>query len=349
MRAARRRCSRSSSASRSSRARPRRSLAIAEATRLVESRAQGSFRPLARRRSRRRAQACSTASSSAPRSGCASASRRSSRARPRRASCACPASSPTAAATTPQGTEIFLVEGDCAGGSAKQARDRETQAILPLRGKILNVASASADKLRAEPGADRPDPGAGLRHAASSFDEEKLRYERVIIMTDADVDGAHIASLLMTFFYREMPELIENGHLFLAHAAALPPDPGRHRSSMPATTRHKDELMKTVLQAARARSRSAASRAWARCRRRSCKETTMDPRKRTLLRVDAARPDEDRGDDTQDRRAGREPDGPQAGAALRVHPGEREVRARSGRVKVPSRRQPGPGATNPWR
>jgi topoisomerase-4 subunit B len=180
------------------------------------------------------------------------------------------------------GTEIFLVEGDSAGGSAKSARDRETQAILPLRGKILNVASASSDKLKGNQ--ELADLVQALGSGAGAhYVEEKLRYERVIIMTDADVDGAHIASLLMTFFFREMPKLVADGHLFLA----LPP---LYRISRGETTvyarddAHKEELLKTIF-AGTGKVEISRFKGLGEMPPAYLKATTMDPKKRTLLRV----------------------------------------------------------------
>jgi topoisomerase-4 subunit B len=179
------------------------------------------------------------------------------------------------------GTEIFLVEGDSAGGSAKQARNRETQAILPLRGKILNVASATADKLRANQ--ELADLVLALGCGSGKHcDQAKLRYERVIIMTDADVDGAHIASLLMTFFYREMLSLIDSGNIYLAQPPLYRLVAGETRLYA-RDDAHREELLRTSFKGKKVE--TSRFKGLGEMPPGDLKLTTMDPASRTLLRV----------------------------------------------------------------
>ena len=232
-------------------------------------------------------------------------------------SCACPASWSTAPRSARDGTELFIVEGDSAGGSAKMARDRKTQALLPLRGKILNVLGAASSKLGANAEISDLTQALGVGHGDQVRpDAENLRYDKIIIMTDADVDGAHIASLLMTFFFAQMRPLIDAGHLYLACPPLFRLTQGAKRVYC-LDEAERDAWMRRGL-GGKGKIDVSRFKGLGEMDAKDLKETTMDPTSRKLIRVtveeDAPR---------RDGGSGGAADGEEAGAAVRVYQRER--------------------------
>ena len=203
------------------------------------------------------------------------------------------------------GSELFIVEGDSAGGSAKQARNRLNQAVLPLRGKILNVASAGRDKFAANQQLADLIQALGCG-TGKTYRDADLRYEKVVIMTDADVDGAHIASLLITFFYREMPELIRGGHLYLANPPLYRLTQGG-RTLYARDDAHKDALLAREFKGS-AKVDIGRFKGLGEMLPAQLKETTMDPAKRSLLRVEISAADPEGTGSAVERLMGNKPE-----------------------------------------
>lgn len=198
-------------------------------------------------------------------------------------------------------TELFIVEGDSAGGSAKQARNRESQAVLPLRGKILNVASNNDDRIKANQELSDLEVALGCG-TSNNYNEDKLRYDKIIIMTDADVDGAHIASLLLTFFFKKMPQLILNGHLYLAKPPLYRVNIG-DKVYYAASDKEKDKIIR---KAGKRKAEIGRFKGLGEMTAKQLKETTMNPDSRSLYKVSLV--DDEEAVDTTERLMGKKPE-----------------------------------------